>query len=132
MEMSTIIFTTTAQKRIKQSNVLNPVFAKRNWTNKFPLCFKNFLCVRIGRKNFWKWQKKIRRYPPNLFLLLFLNLKTKSAPYKRSSSDFLTAIWNKILSAKYTESKKLFYSPKRSRWTRKWRGLNKSRMIGSN
>src|SRR3989344_3089273 len=106
--------------------------ARRNWIGSYHLSFKKFLCDRIGRKNFLKWQKKTKRYPPSPFLLLFLNLKTKSAPSIQSSSDFLTAIWSKILSAKYTESKKQFCYLKRSRWRRKGRGLNKSRMIGSN
>ncbi|PIZ44829.1 hypothetical protein COY31_01735 [Candidatus Wolfebacteria bacterium CG_4_10_14_0_2_um_filter_39_18] len=38
----------------------------------------------------------------------------------------------RILSAKSTENRKRFCCPKRSRWKNKWRGLNKSRMIGSN
>src|SRR3989344_6615752 len=132
MEMSTTIFTITAPRKTNQSSVPNPVFAKRNWTNKFPLCFKNFLCVRIGRKNFWQWQKKTKRYPPNPFLLLFKKVKTKSAPYKRSSSDFWTGIWNRILKEKSIANKKQNFLWKKGRWTRKWRGLNKSRMIGSN
>ena len=37
-------------------------------------------------------------------------------------------IWNKILSAKYTEPKKPSYFPKRSCWKSKWRGLNKSEL----
>src|SRR3989338_7469110 len=106
--------------------------ARRNWIGSYHLSFKKFLCVRIGRKNYLKWQKKTKRSPPNPFLLLFKKAKTKSAPYKRSSSDFSTAIWNRILSAKSTENRKPSYFPKRSRWTRKWRGLNKSRKIGSN
>src|SRR3989344_5367541 len=132
MEMSTTIFIITARKRINQSNVPNLVFAKRNWTNKFPLCFKNFLCARIGRKNYLLWQKKIKQYPPNPFLLLFRKPKVKSAPYKRSSSDFLMDTWSRTLSEKSIAQRKQSCYPKRSRWTRKWRGLNKSRMIGSN
>src|SRR3989344_797036 len=106
--------------------------ARKNWIGSYHLLFKKFLCDRIGRKNFWIWQKKTRRYPPNPFLLLLRNRKTKSAPYKRNSNDFLTATWIRILNARTTANKRQNYCLKRSRWTRKWRGLNKSRMIGSN
>ena len=39
-------------------------------------------------KKLLEMAEKIKRYPPNPFLLLFRNLKIKSAPYKRSSGDF--------------------------------------------
>src|SRR3989338_2422237 len=106
--------------------------ARKNWIGSYHPLFKKVLCVRIGRRNYLLWQKRIKRYPPNPFLLLFRKAKTKSVPYKRSSSDFWTAIWNRTLNEKSTANRKLYYYPKGSRWTRKWRGLNKSRMIGSN
>jgi site-specific DNA recombinase len=39
-------------KKTNQSNVPNPVFAKKNWINKFPFYFKKFLCDPIGRKSY--------------------------------------------------------------------------------
>jgi DNA invertase Pin-like site-specific DNA recombinase len=56
---------------------ISPTFARKNWINSFRLIFKKFLCRRIGRKSFYKWQKKTEKNPPNLALLLFKRHKRK-------------------------------------------------------
>ena len=123
--MYTSMFITTAPRNLDWS-VPNLACAKWNWIASYHLSFKNFLWDRIGRKNYGQCWEKRKRNPPNPQPLLFLNLKIKSAPFKRNSSDFLTAIWNKTLSAKPTEKKKQNWWAKRSRWRSNRRGLNKS------
>src|SRR3989344_1068394 len=86
-------------RKSKTIKCKNLVFAKKCWTNKFPLCFKKFLWRRIGRRNYFPCLKKTKKNPPNSALLLFKKCKRKFAPYKPSSSDFLMDIWSKTLNA---------------------------------
>ena len=53
--------------------------------------------------------EKTNQNPPNPFLLLFKRIKRESKLLLRNSSDFLTAIWNRILTAKFTEPRKQIY-----------------------
>ena len=67
----------------------------------------------IGREKCENVGKRKKLNPPNPQSLLFRNQKQESAPYKPNSSDFLTAIWNKTLSAKSTVPKKQNYFPEK-------------------